>query len=53
MDPVFALPTDVVRRLGLRAQVMSHVVNGDVDERLRMHSILDGTKTYAVSSVKP
>jgi geranylgeranyl transferase type-2 subunit beta len=53
VDPVFALPTDVVRRLGLRAQVMSHVVNGDVDERLRMHSILDGTKTYAVSSVKP
>ncbi|KAL3827072.1 hypothetical protein ACHAXA_002307 [Cyclostephanos tholiformis] len=44
VDPVFALPTDVVRRLGLRAQVISNLANGDVDDRLRMHSILDGTK---------
>ncbi|KAL3776259.1 hypothetical protein ACHAW5_003852 [Stephanodiscus triporus] len=43
VDPVFALPTDVVRRLGLRAQVISYS-NGDVEDRLKMHSILDGTK---------
>jgi geranylgeranyl transferase type-2 subunit beta len=44
VDPVFALPSDVVRRLGLRAQVMSNAINGDVDDRLRIHSILDGTR---------
>jgi len=48
VDPVFALPSDVVRRLGLRAQVMSNDPDGDVDGRLGMHSVLrrgDGTKT--------
>lgn len=46
VDPVFALPTDVVRRLGLKAQVMSNNCDGDVVERLRIHVILKGgTKT--------
>lgn len=39
IDPVFALPTDVVTRLGLKAQVISN--NGvDVEQRLQLHSIL-------------
>jgi geranylgeranyl transferase type-2 subunit beta len=42
VDPVFALPTDVVRKLGLQAQVMSSNSNGDVVDRLRMHAILKG-----------
>ena len=42
VDPVFALPTDVVKRLGLRAQVISNS-NGIVDDRLNTHSILDNT----------
>ena len=46
VDPVFALPTDVVRRLGLQAQVMTNNSDGDVVERLMMHAILRcGTKT--------
>ena len=48
VDPVFALPTDVVRKLGLKAQVMSNNCDGDVVERLRMHAILKGgTKTQS------
>lgn len=43
IDPVFALPTDVVQRLGLRAQVISNA-NGEVDDRLMIHSIFDGSK---------
>ena len=42
VDPVFALPTDVVKRLGLRAQVISNS-NGIVDDRLNAHSILENT----------
>jgi len=42
VDPVFALPSDVVKRLGLRAQVISNS-NGIVDDRLKPHSILDNT----------
>ena len=43
IDPVFALPTDVVSRLGLKAQVIS---NGgvNVEKRLQLHSILDLSK---------
>lgn len=43
IDPVFALPTDVVRKLGLRAQVMSNNPNSDMVERLKIHAILDKT----------
>ena len=39
IDPVFALPSDVVQRVGLRAQVMSGS-KGEVDSRLKMHSVL-------------
>ena len=35
IDPVYALPTDVVKRLGLRAQVIIGY-GGEVDERLKM-----------------
>jgi len=38
IDPVYALPTDVVQRLGLTGQVMT-TVKGTVDERLRMYQI--------------
>ncbi len=40
VDPVFALPPDVVGRLGLRAQVMCKDPDGSMDERLGMHSVL-------------
>ncbi|KAL3756789.1 hypothetical protein ACHAWU_003539 [Discostella pseudostelligera] len=43
IDPIFALPTDVVEKLGLRAQVIRNL-NGVVDDRLRIHCILDGSK---------
>jgi geranylgeranyl transferase type-2 subunit beta len=39
IDPVFALPTDVVQRVGLRAQVVS-VLRGEMDSRLIMHAVL-------------
>ncbi|KAL7472861.1 hypothetical protein ACHAXS_013243 [Conticribra weissflogii] len=42
VDPVFALPVDVVRGLGLRAQVVSGR-DGRVDERLKAYSVLDGS----------
>ena len=42
VDPVFALPLDVVKKLGLRAQVISGC-RGEVEERLLIHSILDGS----------
>jgi geranylgeranyl transferase type-2 subunit beta len=41
IDPIFALPTDVVEKLGLRAQVISNS-NGVVEDRLKLHCILDG-----------
>ena len=44
IDPVYALPTDVVKRLGLRAQVIIGY-GGEVDERLKMYSILDSRAT--------
>ena len=44
VDPVFALPTDLVQRLGLKAQVISHC-GGKVEDRLTTHSILNGTAT--------
>jgi len=40
IDPVFALPTDVVSRLGLKAQVISNS-GVDVEKRLKLHSVLD------------
>ncbi len=40
---VFALPTGVVWKLGLRAQVISNS-DGGVDDRLGMHSILKRDK---------
>jgi geranylgeranyl transferase type-2 subunit beta len=43
IDPIFALPTDVVEKLGLRAQVIRNL-NGVVQDRLRIHCILDGSK---------
>ena len=39
IDPVFALPTDVVSKLGLKAQVISNA-GSDVEKRLHLHSIL-------------
>ncbi len=42
-DTVFALPAGVIRKLGLRAQVISNS-DGDVDDRLGMHSILKRDK---------
>lgn len=44
VDPVFALPADLVKKLGLQAQVISDC-EGKVEDRLKTHSILDGTKT--------
>ena len=41
IDPIFALPTDVVEKLGLRAQVISNS-SGVVEDRLKLHCILDG-----------
>lgn len=43
VDPVFALPADLVQRLGLRAQVITDC-GGKVENRLKTHSVLDGTK---------
>ena len=43
VDPVFALPTDLVQRLGLRAQVVSNISEGSVEERLKAHSILNNS----------
>ncbi len=40
---VFALPTGVIRKLGLSAQVMSNF-DGDVEDQLRMHSIFKQDK---------
>ncbi len=40
---VFALPMGVVRKLGLRAQVISNS-DGNVEDRLGMHSILKWDK---------
>ena len=40
VDPVFALPPDVVGRLVLQAQVMCKDPDGSMDERLGMHSVL-------------
>jgi geranylgeranyl transferase type-2 subunit beta len=40
IDPVFALPTDVVTRLSLKAQVIRNS-GVDVEKRLQLHSILD------------
>ena len=42
VDPVFALPTVLVQRLGLRAQVISEY-GGKVEDRLKTHAILNGT----------
>ena len=41
IDPIFALPTDVVEKLGLCAQVISNR-NGFVEDRLKIHCVLDG-----------
>ena len=40
IDPVFALPSDVVERLGLSAQVFRDA-KGSVDPRLHMHTSID------------
>ncbi len=40
---VFALPTGVVWKLGLHAQVISNT-NGDMDDQLGMHSTLKQDK---------
>ena len=39
IDPVFALPSDIVKRVGLKAQV-AKPSGGELDSRLLMHSIL-------------
>ena len=39
IDPVFALPADVVRRVGLNAQV-AQSSQGELDVRLMVHSVL-------------
>mmetsp|Transcript_25664 Transcript_25664/g.53570 ORF Transcript_25664/g.53570 Transcript_25664/m.53570 type:complete len:434 (+) Transcript_25664:118-1419(+) len=44
VDPVFALPTALVRRLGLRAQVISEC-GGKVKDRLKTHAIITGAAT--------
>ncbi|KAL7537751.1 hypothetical protein ACHAXR_010992 [Thalassiosira sp. AJA248-18] len=44
VDPVFALPTHLVQRLGLRAQVVSNC-GGNVEDRLKTHSILSSSTT--------
>ena len=40
IDPVYALPADVVARLGLRAQIMADA-NGNVDDRLSKYDVYD------------
>eukprot|EP00581_Thalassiosira_minuscula_P000823 CAMPEP_0183741662 /NCGR_PEP_ID=MMETSP0737-20130205/62742_1 /TAXON_ID=385413 /ORGANISM="Thalassiosira miniscula, Strain CCMP1093" /LENGTH=406 /DNA_ID=CAMNT_0025977069 /DNA_START=17 /DNA_END=1234 /DNA_ORIENTATION=+ len=42
VDPVFALPTVVVQKLGLRAQVISED-GGKVEDRLKTHAVLNGS----------
>ena len=42
VDPVFALPTALVRKLGLRAQVVSEC-GGRVEDRLETHAVLNRT----------
>jgi geranylgeranyl transferase type-2 subunit beta len=44
IDPVYALPTDVVLRLGLQGQVIGNGTKSDVDERLAHYDILERTK---------
>lgn len=45
IDPVYALPTDVVKKLGLGGQVMTWGEEHDLEERLRMYDILDFSST--------
>ena len=43
IDPVYALPTDIVQKLGLKAQVIDQKSGegiAEVDERLKMYSVL-------------
>ena len=49
VDPVFALPTVVVRRLGLRAQVVSGC-GGVVEDRLKTHATLRRTRRGSLES---
>lgn len=44
IDPVFALPTSLVRRLGLRAQVFGEC-GGRVEDRLKTHAIIHRAAT--------
>ena len=46
IDPVYALPTDVVQRLGLKGQVVTQA-GAPVNERLSMYAIHDSTSTTA------
>lgn len=45
IDPVYALPTDVVKKLGLGGQIMTWGEEHDLEERLRMYDILDFSST--------
>jgi hypothetical protein len=40
IDPVYALPTDVVQRLGLQGQVLVAKEGDVVDERLKQYDVL-------------
>jgi geranylgeranyl transferase type-2 subunit beta len=44
VDPIYALPTDVVLRLGLQGQVFGNGTKSDVDERLAHYDILERTE---------
>ena len=44
VDPVYALPTDVVQRLGLQGQVMVPKEGGSVEERLRQYDVVTTEK---------
>uniref|UniRef100_A0A7R9WA00 Geranylgeranyl transferase type-2 subunit beta n=1 Tax=Pseudictyota dubia TaxID=2749911 RepID=A0A7R9WA00_9STRA len=49
IDPVYALPTDTVQKLGLKAQVISHGIGEQncavIDDRLQIYDVLDGVNT--------
>jgi geranylgeranyl transferase type-2 subunit beta len=50
IDPVYALPTDVVQRLGLQGQVMAAQEGDHVEERLQQYDVLTLTRNLFQST---
>mmetsp|Transcript_33101 Transcript_33101/g.39637 ORF Transcript_33101/g.39637 Transcript_33101/m.39637 type:complete len:420 (+) Transcript_33101:40-1299(+) len=51
IDPLYALPTDIVERLNLKGQILSVAKEGVIDDRLRNYDVyLSSNKTTATSN---